>query len=76
MASSTVRLAEVIVLVRRLPPEDHERLVEQIELGLGEDGSTESLEGLWAGGDPMPSLEDMQAARRDLWGDLDDDELP
>ncbi len=76
MASSTVRLAEVIDLVRRLPPEDQEHLVEQSELGLREDGTTESLERLWAGGDPMPSLEEMQAARRDLWGGLDDDELP
>ncbi len=76
MASSTVRLAEVIELVRRLPLEDHERLVEQIELGLREDGMTESLEGLWASGDTMPSLEEMQASRRELWAGLDDDQLP
>ncbi len=46
------------------------------ELGLREDGMTKSLEGLWAGGDTMPSLEEMQASRRELWAGLDDDQLP
>ena len=75
MAGSTVRLTDVLDLVRQLSPEDQARLAEQIEIGLPEAGPTESLEGLWAGERQMPSFEEMQTARREIWGSLGDKEL-
>ncbi len=75
MAGSTGTLADILELVRQLPPDEQARLAEQIELGLPESAPLESLEGLWAGGDPLPSFEEMQAARRELWSSLDDPEL-
>ena len=55
--------------------EDQARLAEQIELGLPQEGELESLAGLWADGEPLPSLEEMQAARQELWGSLGDKEM-
>ena len=75
MAGATPKLAEILELVRQLAPDEQARLAEQIELGLPESEPLESLEGLWVEGRPMPSLEEMQAARRELWSGLDDPEL-
>lgn len=72
MAGTMVDLANILDLVRKLSPEGQSRLVEQIEFGLPEAEPLESLEGLWAGGKPMPSLEEMQAAR----GRFEDARLP
>lgn len=75
MAGAMVDLADILELVRKLSPEDQSRLVEQIELGLPEAEPLESLEGLWAGSKPMPSLEEMQVAREEIWGRLGDREF-
>lgn len=75
MAGAMGELADILELIRKLSPEDQIRLVEQIEFGLPEAEPLESLEGLWAGGKRMPSLEEMQVAREEIWGRLGDKEL-
>ena len=67
MTSSSIRLTDVLDLARQLSPEDQRRLVEQIEQGLPVHEPLESLYGLWAGGEPMPSEEEIKLARREMW---------
>ena len=70
-----VTFAEVLDLVRRLPPADRARLVEEISQTKRSNGPRRSLLGAYAGLGPTPSEEDSKEVRREMWKNLGEEDL-
>lgn len=73
---STVTLNEVFSLAKKLSLRDKLRLIEQIapeierDLTTGTPEPRRSLWGLWADLGPAPSAEEIDEARREVWGNF------
>jgi len=78
MSATIPSVESLVLLAQQLPPAERARLIQQVAATLVQETSENqsvkrpkrSLLGLWADLGPAPSAEEIDEARREMWGNF------